>query len=646
MSKAKRIDFNVNCDDVDRAEVIMALTRLPNITYVNNGRGMINVSIENASVTEVQVRRVVEEEKQRAREKAEERRVQELTDAKLREKKRVEVAVNEIKNVAEQQTIAINVALQKCTSILDRISLCQTDYRNIKNVSILEQKKIVEKEIERLNSELANISPKKSKLVCELESYKGKIESYSTIAMLNRSISQAPPLHMSATHAEKKTAEILSTIEVNMLHFNILHDFLKCVDDELDTAKNESLVNDINRILGSLLISDIKSVDCCIDAIVAAPKKIAITEEYKKTKGILDKMDAIENSAREAKRKIRKYSQRAIDTIDHKQIYDDFLLKINELSTKISETEKTYLSPIKIGAMQHYKQEIIDIQKQNQYFDVSNIDKLADIKKVFERISFEAEREAKLFTEYKEIEKKYKHLLNLANEHKLPSSMHHYSFNGSDSITVLKGEVAKLDKQISDNNRNTLANLLIFSLHSMDKGYKLFTSEMSDDALKLSFTKKDCFGVVHEYVISRNCDHINRVVQGVRSASDKSLINKDELIAQQKADCADVNELYNIFSRMGFDTPYEEEITPEGAYDESNFKKLTPDLQNIYVEQVFNEEVFFGNEVLSEVEYGKTYADAQQTVKNRIGSKRKTENEFVEKAKKQMTANFYSSTGG
>ncbi len=624
MSGPKYVEFNVNCNDDERLEIIQILNEADKY---GRGRGVsytgsrnLNIRVDNYSSMSVsEVKALVAEAKKRVAERNERRRREELEQAKKSELIRIDSAVKEIETVAKTQIAMIDSAIRECEIKIAGLKRATTNTQILSTVSAEGLGETLEMRVDSFRHAREEIVRQAQERTSEFSQYRSRISSFSEIEELNKAILSAPSVHLSSVYNANLKQEIIDEIKKCLEIFMVFRDYLIKIEGSLKVREDVSgLIRKINTALEEHSFVTVDDIESCIELLKKHFQNYAAQQRTEEMRKMATFIEQLTESVK--KIKISVDGSVKIGTgVDYKKLIEEVSANSQRIIERIKKFE--YIAPGKRKA-------ISDLTLQLEHWSGSerNAHTEAEIRKCLkhlEQIEISCSIDEKKYQEFKQLETNLNRLKKQAEAAGIDDvAIINFDANYAEQrIRQIQTEIARLEHDISIVMRNGRASEIVSSLVNKANGsagqYQILSDEIiAGENRCLRFIKPGSFGVVYEYVVEPG-GNVRRDVRGVM-IDGQAIIGKEALIKKKHTDCADVDYLRNDMAEMGASMRVTELQTPEETSDIEGYLAFNAEIAQTYLRQILSEaEWVYVDEIVMRAKSGEDYEDIKATIETR-----------------------------
>lgn len=621
MSGPKYVEFNVNCNDDERLEIIQILNEADKY---GRGRGVsytgsrnLNIRVDNYSSMSVsEVKALVAEAKKRVAERNEQRRREELEQAKKSELIRIDSAVKEIENISKTQIAMIDSAIRECETKIAGLKRAKTNTHVLSSVSAEGLGGTIEMRVDTLRHAKEEILRQSQERVAEFAQYRSRISSFSEIEELNKAILSAPSVHLSAVYNANLKQEIIDEIKKCSEIFMAFRDYLSKIEGSLKGREDVSgLIRKLNSALEEHSFVTVDDIESCIELLKKHYQNYAAQQRTEEMRKMATFIEQLTESVK--KIKISVDGSVKIGTgVDYKKLIEEVADNSQRIIERIKKFE--YITPGKRKAISD-----LTLQLEQWSGSEKNAHTEAEIRKCLkhlEQIEISCSIDEKKYQEFKQLEIKLNRLKKQAEAAGIDDvAIINFDANYAEQrIRQIQTEIDRLEHDIAIVMRNGRASEIVSSLVNKANGsagqYQILSDEIiAGENRCLRFVKPGSFGVVYEYVVEPG-GNVRRDVRGVM-IDGQAVIGKEALIKKKHTDCADVDFLRKDMAEMGASMRVTELQTPEDSSDIEGYLALNADIAQTYLRQVLSEDEWVHvDEIVMRAKSGEGYEDIKATI--------------------------------
>ncbi len=621
MSGPKYVEFNVNCNDDERLEIIQVLNeankygRSRGVSYT--GSRNLNIRVDNYSNMSVsEVKALVAEAKKRVAERNEQRRREELEQAKRSELIRIESAISEVETTSKSQIAMIDSAIRECENKVSSLKKAKTNNQTLVNVSAEGLADSIEGRIDALRHAKRAIEEQTRERVADFQEYRSRINGYRTIEELNSAIASAPSAYLSSLYNANLKQEILEEIKRCTEIFVAFRDYLAKIESTLAGREDVSgLVRKLNASLEERSFVTIDDISACVELLKKHYQDYAAQQRTEEMQKIASFIESLTESVRKIKVSVDG-SVKIGSGLDYKKLIDEAINLSRKTIERINNFE--YIA-------QGKKKHLSDLVLQLEHWECSekNAHTEAELRKCqrrLEQLEIACSQDEDKYQRFKQLKEKFNRLQRQAEAAGIDDvAIINFDANYADQrIAAMQKEIDRLESEIAIVMRNGRASEIIASLVNKNNGsagtYEILSDEIVDGKNRcLRFTKPGSFGVVYEYIVEPG-GNVRRDVRGVM-LDGKGIIGREALIKKKNTDCADVEYLRHDMAEMGASMTVTELRTAEESSDISEYLLLTADIAETYLRQVLSEsEWAHKDEYVTRAKDGEEYEDIKASL--------------------------------
>lgn len=622
MSGPKYVEFDVDCNEDERLEIIRMLNkarengRANGVTY--SGYGNLNIRVDNYSSMSVdQIKAMVAQAKQEAALNKERQRQEELKRAKDAETKRIKEIQNNVESQAKAQLNLIDAAIKDCEKQIVALKTTTTGTKNIKQVTAEGMAKTVESDINNLRQTKEDIEKEKQQKISSLKQHEYQIQSHATIESLNQSIVKSPSGYLSTTYNADVKQSIINKIEGCKKTFRAFTDYLRKLDGNLGADDSfAGLIRKLNITIENSKIETIDDISNCINEIKKHCQSFAEEQRAEQMRKITSFIAELEKMI-ESIKFTTGGSVNAGNGVNYRQQIAKHCEEIEEKVKSIRSLE--HVEPVNEKRLSDMLTQI-EFQKNSGYNALTE-GAIRKSKQDIGMLEVNCRKENELYQKFKETEEQYKKSQQRAKAAGVDVGIEYiFGINTcKTSIEAMNRKMIEQKKEISIVTRDGRACQIIASLVNKENGkagqYQILSDEIvNGDKRCLRFTKPGSFGVVYEYIVEPD-GNAKRDVRGVKLNGD-AIIREDELIEKKHNDCTDMAYLQADMEKMGSDMKFTELKTPEESSGKEEYLELDYKLIERYIAQSLEEEeLYLSDEIVASVKDGVAYEQAAKNAR-------------------------------